>query len=41
MTFRTFLIEFYPYPDCVHAESDESSAETLEDAVSELNKYRP
>jgi len=41
MTFRTYLIEFYPYPDCVHAEHDEISAESLEDAVAELKKYHP
>lgn len=41
MTFRTFLIEFYSYPDCVHAEYDETSAESLEDAVAELKKYHP
>ena len=41
MNFYTFLIEFYPYPDCVHAEYDEISAENLEDAVGELKKYHP
>jgi hypothetical protein len=41
MTFRTYLIEFYRYPDYVHAEYDETSAESLEDAVAELKKYHP
>jgi hypothetical protein len=41
MRFSTFLIEFYPFPDCVHAEYDEISAEKLEDAVAELKKYHP
>ena len=41
MNTLIFLIEFYPYPDCVHAEYDEFSAVNIDDALMQLKKYRP
>ena len=41
MNTLIFLIEFYPFPDCVHAEYQEFQAMNIDEALHELRKEHP